>query len=284
MTYENLTIEVRDRVGHITLNRPDKMNALSLALREELCLVLKEAERNPDVGCLIIEGAGRSFSAGYDLSPETPSPNFPVDGYVSPEVDSLTGQYAHSLINYLWTIWDLTKPVIAQVHGFCLAGGSELASMCDFIFTAEDATFGYPPVRSISCPDTLYFPWKMHMSWAKYLVISGRSVSGKEAVEIGWATKCFAPDELAEATHAEAAAIATIKPDQLAASKRNINRSYEIMGIRTAMNVGADWQGLSMLRESNGDFMNTAYDKGLKAALMERDGPFGDYSATPKDK
>ena len=284
MSYENLTFEIRDHVGHVTLNRPDKMNALSLALRGEIVDVMKEAERNRDVGCIVLKGAGRSFSAGYDLSPETPSPNFPEDGYVSPEVDSLTGQYAHSLINYLWTIWDLTKPVIAQVHGFCLAGGSELASMCDFMFVAEDATFGYPPVRSISVPDTLYFPWKMPMGQAKYLAISGRSVNGKEAVEIGWATKCFPADELADATHAEAAAIATIKADQLAASKRNINRSYEIMGIRTAMNVGADWQGLSMLRESKDDFMGTAYEQGLKAALMERDGPFGDYSATPKKK
>ena len=282
MTYENLTFEVRDRVGHVTLNRPDKMNALSLALREEIVAVMQEAERNRDVGCIVLSGAGRCFSAGYDLSPETPSPNFPEDGYVSPEVDNLTGQYAHSLIRYLWTIWDLTKPVIAQVHGFCLAGGSELASMCDFMFVAEDATFGYPPVRSISVPDTLYFPWKMPMSQAKYLAISGRSVNGTEAVEIGWATKCFPADELAEATHKEAAAIATIKPDQLAASKRNINRAYEIMGIRTALEVGADWQGLSMHRQSSNDFLGTAAEQGLKAALLERDGPFEDYSATPR--
>ena len=120
------------------------------------------------------------------------------------------------------------------------------------------------------------------MSWAKYLVISGRGVDGRKAVEIGWATQCFPADELAEATHAEAAAIATIKPDQLAASKRNINRAYEIMGIRTALNVGADWQGLSMHRTSKDDFLSTSYEKGLKEALLERDGPFGDYSAKPR--
>ena len=282
MAYENLIYEVRDRVAYITLNRPEKINALSLALRDEIQASLKQAERSTDVGCVVLKGAGRSFSAGYDLTTKIPSPNFPEDGYVSPEVDNLTAQYAHSLINYLWTIWDLTKPVIAQVHGYCLAGGSELASMCDFMFVAEDATLGYPAVRSISCADTLYFPWKMPMSWAKYLVMSGRPVSGKVAVEIGWATKCFPLEELAEKTHAEAAAIATIKPDLLAASKRGINRSYEIMGIRTAMNVGADWQGISVHRESKDDFIQASFDKGLKEALLERDGPFGDYSAKPK--
>lgn len=282
MDYEFLTCEVRERVAHVTLNRPEKMNALSLALRGEIVAVMQQAERDPDVGCVVLSGAGKCFSAGYDLTTETPSPNFPEDGYVSPEVDNLTGQYAHSLIRYLWTIWDLTKPVIAQVHGFCLAGGSELASMCDIMFVAEDATLGYPAVRSISVPDVLYFPWKMPMSQAKYLAISGRSVTGREAVDIGWATKCYPADELAEATHREAAAIATIKPDQLAASKRNVNRAYEIMGFRTALEVGADWQGLSMHRASHNDFLGTAAEQGLKAALLERDGPFGDYSAAPK--
>lgn len=123
MTYENLLYEVRERVAHITLNRPEKTNALSLALRHELYAVLKEAERNQDVGSIVIKGAGKSFCAGYDISPETPSPNFPEDGYVAPDVDQLTGQYAQSLVDGYWIMWDLTKPVIAQVHGYCLAGG-----------------------------------------------------------------------------------------------------------------------------------------------------------------
>ena len=283
MKYENLIYEVRDRVAHITLNRPDKTNALSLALRHEIYAVLREAERNPDVGTIVIKGAGKSFCAGYDISPETPSPNFPEDGYVSPDVDQLTGQYAQSLVDGYWIMWDLTKPVIAQVHGYCLAGGSELASMCDIMFVTEDATLGYPPTRGISNPDTLYFPWKMSMSNAKYLMFTGKSVSGKEAVELGWATKCFPADKLDEEVHKEAAAIATIQPALLATLKRGVNRAYEIMGIRTAMNVGVDWMALSTFRENPNQFMDTAYDEGLKAALQKRDGPFGDYSAKPKD-
>jgi enoyl-CoA hydratase len=196
MTYENILYSIDERVCTISLNRPEKMNALSWALRLELQDSLKRAERDPDVGCIVIKGEGRAFSAGYDLTPTHPSPNRPVDGYVSDDVDRLTAQYARDLVNGLWNIWELTKPVIAQVHGWCLAGASELASMCDIMFVAEDARLGYPPVRALTTPDTMYFPWKMPMSWAKYLMFTGRAVTGLEAVEIGWATKAFPADRL----------------------------------------------------------------------------------------
>ena len=196
MTYENILYNVDERVCTISLNRPEKMNALSWALRLELRDALKQAERDSDVGCIVIKGEGRAFSAGYDLTPTQPSPNRPEEGYVSEDVDQLTAQYARDLVNGLWLIWELTKPVIAQVHGWCLAGASELASMCDIMFVAEDAQLGYPPVRALTTPDTMFFPWKMPMSQAKYLMFTGKAVSGKEAVEIGWATRAFPADEL----------------------------------------------------------------------------------------
>lgn len=280
--FENLLYDVRDRVAYVTLNRPDKVNAMSWALRQELYAALKFAERDPAVGCIVIRGAGKNFCAGYDLSAEKPSPNNPPDGFVSPLVDELTGQYAHNLVNGWWTIWDLLKPVIAMVHGYCLAGGSELASMCDILFVADDATLGYPAVRAISTPDTNYFPWKMGMAKAKYLALTGRPVTGREAVEIGWATKCFKYEDLERETHREAVAIASVQADLLACSKRAVNRSYEIMGMRTAMNVAADWQGLSNYRSTLNEFFDISRDKGLKEALRWRDGPFEDYSAAPR--
>ena len=170
MTYENILYTIDERICTISLNRPEKMNALSWALRLELRDALKRAERDADVGCIVIKGEGRAFSAGYDLTPTQPSPNRPVEGYVSEDVDQLTAQYARDLVNGLWLIWELTKPVIAQVHGWCLAGASELASMCDIMFVAEDAQLGYPPVRALTTPDTMYFPWKMPMSQAKATV------------------------------------------------------------------------------------------------------------------
>lgn len=283
MPYENIEVDVRDRVAHITLNRPDKMNALSWELRQELYDALKAAERNDDVGCIVIKGAGKCFSAGYDLTPAQPSPNLPPDGYTSPLADRSTGQYAHNLVNGWWMVWDLIKPVIAQVHGWCLAGASELASMCDIMFVSDDAQIGYPPVRTLSTPDTLYFPWKLSMSWAKYLMLSGRPVSGKKAVELGWATMSFSADSLDEETEREAMAIASVPIDMSAANKRAINRAYEIMGMRTALEVGADWQALSTYRPGAGEFGRISSEEGLKAALQWRDGPFEDYSARPRD-
>ncbi len=283
MTYENLLYTVEERVCTISLNRPEKMNALSWALRQELQDALKKAERDIEVGCIVIKGEGRAFSAGYDLTPTHPSPNRPVEGYVSDDVDQLTAQYARDLVNGLWQIWELTKPVIAQVHGWCLAGASELASMCDIMFVAEDAQLGYPPVRALTTPDTMYFPWKMPMSQAKYLMFTGKAVSGKEAVDIGWATKAFPADRLDAETNKEARAIATISPDMLAASKKAVNRAYEIMGIRTALEVGVDWQGLSTYRNSAGVFGEISQSEGLRAALQWRDGPFEDYSARPRE-
>ena len=283
MQYENILYSIDERVCVISLNRPEKMNALSWAMRLEIQDALKRAERDADVGCVVIKGEGRAFSSGYDLTPADPSPNRPEDGYVSEDVDHLTAQYARDLVNGLWRVWELTKPVIAQVHGWCLAGASELASMCDIMFVAEDAQLGYPPVRALTTPDTMYFPWKMPMSWAKYLMFTGKALSGSEAVEIGWATKAFPADALEAETLKEARAIATISPDMLAASKKAVNRAYEIMGIRTALEVGVDWQGLSTFRNTAGVFGEISRAEGLRAALQWRDGPFEDYSARPRE-
>ena len=283
MTYENLLYDIEERVCTITLNRPQKMNALNWALRQEFLDALKKAERNNDVGCIVVKGAGRAFSAGYDMTPSDPPSNVPVDGYVSEHVDQLTGQYARDLVNTWWSIWELTKPVIAQVHGWCLAGASELASMCDLMFVAEDAQLGYPPVRAMAGPDLMYFPWKMPMSQAKYLMLTGKAVSGKEALDMGWATKAFPSDQLDAETAKEARAIASIAPDRLAASKMMVNRAYEIMGYRTALEVGVDWQALSSYGKSRGVFREKVRSEGLRAALQWRDGPFQDYSARPRE-
>ena len=271
MSYNNILVDVRERVAHITLNRPDKMNALSWEARQEIYAALKDAERNKDVGCIVIKGAGECFGAGYDLTPTQPSPNQPPDGYVSPDLDRSTGQYAHDLVNGWWVIWELLKPVIAQVHGWCLAGATELASMCDIMFVADDARLGYPPVRALSSPDTVYFPWTLPMSWAKYLTLSGKAVTGTEAVALGWATKCFPAERLEKEVETEAIAIASIPSDISAANKRSVNRAYEIMGIKTALEVGADWQALSMYRQSAGEFGRITREQGLgRGAEMAR--------------
>ena len=284
MNYENILYETSDRICRIILNRPEKMNALSWNLRQEILDALKVAERDDTIRVIIIKGAGRCFSSGYDLTPEDPSPNMPEDGYVSPRLDWITSQYPRNLIASWWTIWDLLKPVIAQIHGYCLAGGSELASMCDLRIVAEDAVIGYPPARNLSVGDVMYHPWLMGMSKAKEFLFTGDPMSGKEGVTFGWANQAYPVDELEEETEKLARRIALIDTDLICFNKRAVNRAYEIMGMRAAMDSAADHTILCSFRESADEFMRTAREKGLKAALEQRDGAFGDYSAAKKKK
>ena len=160
MGYNNIIYETDDRLAFVTLNRPEKLNALSHALRGEVYDAMREAEADPAIGVIILKGAGRAFSAGYDL---TPNPNEQSD-YVSdrsgmPDTGSTHPQHydwsRHALMGH-WLIWELAKPVIAQVHGWCLAGATELASMCDMRMVADDARVGYPPVRAQGTMDMMW--------------------------------------------------------------------------------------------------------------------------------
>ena len=148
-------------------------------------------------------------------------------------------------------------------------------SMADIAFVADDAMIGYPPMRGMTTPDTLYFPWKMSMARAKYLQLTGNSVSGREAAEMGWVAKSFPAEELEAQTMRELRAISSIAPDLLAANKASVNQAYEIMGFRTALHTGWQWHALSgHLRPGAGDFGRISREQGLKAALAWRDGPF----------
>jgi enoyl-CoA hydratase len=286
--YEDILYERRGRIAIVTLNRPEKMNALSHNLRAELFDALKTAEADDGCRVAIIRGAGRAFSAGYDLAPSR-SANPDLRSYVDtrsglPNVGPVhpgQGQWPQHLLSGYWQIWELTKPVIAQVHGYCLAGGSELATFCDLMFAAEDAILGYPPVRAMTSADLVYHPWHMSMRKARELLYTGDSVTGKEAVQLGWANRAYPAERLSKETERFAERIANIESDLLAMNKRGVNRAYEVMGIRTALASGADIQALSTFRPSGQEFGKIAREKGLKAALEWRDGPFADYRTDP---
>lgn len=285
--YENILTFKKQRHAIIQLNRPEKMNALSHTLRAELFDALKDFEVDPDVRVIIIRGSGRAFSAGYDLSGISQAADdrdyverrsgLPNVGPIHPG----QGQWPQHLLSGYWQIWELTKPVIAQVHGYCLAGGTELASMCDLMFVAEDAIIGYPPVRAMTPVDIIYHPWHMHQRKVRELLYTGDSVTGKEAVELGWANRAVPIEQLCEVTEAFAERIANVDGPMLQMTKRQINRVYEIMGIRTSLAVGGDIQELGRVRPGGEQFGRIAREKGLKAALDWRDGPFEDYGSAP---
>ena len=273
--FQHILYGVDDKIARITLNVPAKRNALSSELRAELVRALKIAERDDGVSVVLLDGAGPVFCSGYDLT----SYSIPEGGWISEKhFDTWSDQYARQAVKDWLTIWDLMKPVVCKVQGACLAGGTELMSLCDIVFAADDARIGYPATRGMSSPDTAYFPWKMSMAQAKYLQLTGNSVTGRRAVEIGWIAKSFPADKLDDEVMKEVRVLATIAPDLLAVNKGALNECYEQMGFKNALMSGLHWHMISAarVRPTAGTFQKVAKEKGLKEALLWRDGAFKD--------
>ncbi|MGE0383284.1 MAG: enoyl-CoA hydratase-related protein [Gammaproteobacteria bacterium] len=273
--FKCILYRVTDKVAHITLNKPESRNALSLALRAEVVAALKMAERDDDASIVLIDGAGPVFCSGYDLK----GYNAPEGGFVSEKLfDTWTDQFARSCIKDWLTIWDLLKPVVCKVQGACLAGGTELMSMCDIVFAADNARLGYPPTRGMSSPDTSFFPWKMSMAQAKYMQLTGASISGRQAAEWGWIAKSFPADRLDAEVAKEVKALSTILPDLLAVNKGALNETYEMMGFKNALNSGVHWHVMSnaRVRPNAKLFQKVQAEKGLKEALRWRDEAFNE--------
>ena len=254
-------------VRRLTLNRPAKRNALSNALRGEIFAALEAAERDVDVRIIIVRGAGSCFSSGYDLAGLGELPFHTAGGQ---------GQWARHVVEGCFRIWDLAKPVIAQVHGWCLAGGSELAFACDLVYVAEDAQVGYPAVRSMSPPDNQYHAWILGMRAAMELMLTGDSISGVEAVRLGFANRAFPPDRLEDETLAMAERIAKVDPELAQLNKRLVHRQMEAMGLRAGLRAGTDLHALGWHTDASRAYM-AKMREGVKAALNARDSTFGDY-------
>ncbi|MFI5953927.1 enoyl-CoA hydratase-related protein [Cryptosporangium sp. NPDC051539] len=276
---EEILYDVADRIATITLNRPERRNALTFRMRREIVDALRSAESDDDVTVVLIRANGPSFSGGYALSGRG-SKSYWDDGtrpdrwVDAEEFDGWTDQWARSCLRDWMNVWELLKPVVAMVHGHCLAGGSELMSLCDIAFVADDAQIGYPPMRGMTSPDIPYFPWKMTMAQAKYLQLTGNSVTGAEAAAMGWVAKSFPAGELEEQTMRELRAMSHIAPSLLAANKESVNQAYEIMGMRTHFNQAWAMHSLSgALRPGARDFARKLREGGLKTALEWRDGP-----------
>jgi enoyl-CoA hydratase len=173
------------------------------------------------------------------------------------------------------SIWDLAKPVIAQVHGYCLAGGSELASGCDLIYVAEDAQIGYPAVR-FGVPDMHFHAWTMGMRKAMEAMLTGDSMSGLEAVQAGWANAAFPVEDLDEKVIDVASRIAKLPPDVVQINKRVVHRQMEVMGLRTGIRIGTELCALGVHQKSMRAFIANMQES-LTDALTKRDSPFGDY-------
>jgi len=261
--------EPLEKVRRLTLNRPGKRNALNDALRGALFDALRAADRDPDVSVVIIRGAGSCFSAGYDLG----SRNTDVERS-SAQVD---GWWSRHVVNNWFEMWDMATPIIAQVHGYCLAGGTELATACDLVYVADDAQVGYPPVRLMSPPDMQWQTWMMGLRHGMEALLTGDSMTGVEAAARGFANRSVPVEDLEALVLERAGRVAKVPADLLALNKRAAHRAMDAMGIRTGIRATAEIQAMGFHQASSRAYMRSFAEKGLTAALSERARQDDDY-------
>ena len=263
-------------VRRLTLNRPTKRNALSHALRTQLFEQLREADADPAINVIIIRGAGPSFSAGYDLAQDkSETPPWPIS--------TADGAWARHVLTGWFEMMDMATPIIAQVHGFCLAGGTELATACDLVYVAHDAQVGYPPVRSMSSPDMAWHAWMLGMRRAMEAMLTGDSMTGDEAVASGFANRAFPVEKLDAEVLAIAERVAKVPADLQALNKRVVHRAMEAMGMRDGMRATADINALGFHQRASKEYF-AKFAGGVTQALDARDSSFGDYRTGEKEQ
>jgi enoyl-CoA hydratase len=282
MDFEHILYEVRDGAARITLNRPEKLNAISQTMLQEIHDALWEADDDTRVHAVILKGAGRAFCAGYDLvgSPRATGAEAREKGryrsFRSFDDDTWQMERGQRL---KMALFDMHKPSIAQVHGHCLAGGTDLATLCDLVICAEDARFAFPPARDLGVLPQQMWLYHVGPQWAKRLLLTGDSVTGAEAAQIGLALKAVPADDLEAEVEGLAARFAMIDRELLAANKRVINLGLEMMGARTMQRLAVETDARGHLAASAANFSRTVRERGLREALRERDEKFGDGRA-----
>ena len=259
-----LVDEVAPHVRRITLNRPEKRNAISTPLRTELLDALHAHDLDPDVRITIVRGAGPCFSSGYDLGGGNMMENPPI--WSSPG----DGQWARQATDTWFSIWDLAKPVIAQIHGYAMAGGTELASACDLVYVAEDAQISYPVVRVASPPDWQYHTVLLGMRRAMELMLTGDPISGTEAAAIGFANRAFPAADLDSEVLRIATRIAGVPSDLTQINKRVVHRQMDVWGARAAIRAGQELQALAGHQQTAALFRQNALEAVKRAAAEQK--------------
>jgi enoyl-CoA hydratase len=286
--YQAIHYAVEDTTAIITLDRPNDLNTIVPPMLDELESAVNMATRDQAVKTIILQGSGRAFCAGFNFA----------DGFQHWDKDIATeGQWdagrdmimvtSQQLgwVPRFMSLWRTPKPVIAQVHGWCLGGGSEMALCADIVIASEDACIGTPYSRMWGCHHAGMWVHRLGMARAKELALTGRGLSGVEAAEIGLINKAVPFERLQDETRSLAKQLASIPMSQLAAMKLIVNQAYENMGLMSTQMLGSVMD--SMLRNTPEalDFIKLAKEQGVPAAVAQRDAPFGDYSqASPENK
>jgi enoyl-CoA hydratase len=271
---EPVLYERNDRVATLTLNRPERLNTIVPDLIEKLNAALDEAQADSNVRVIRLRGAGRSFCAGYDIDWGAELMQ-EVDrgGPWDPIVDYQTmSRYVDTYMR----LWRSPKPVVAQVHGFCVGGGTDFALCSDLIACAEDCRIGYPPARVWGSPTTAMWIYRLGLERAKRLLLTGDPIDGRQAVEWGLSSLSVPEADLDDAAAALAERVAKLPSNQLHMMKLLVNQAYEQMGLSVTQLIGTLLDGSARHTPEGAEFTKKAIED-LGKAISDRDAPFGDY-------
>ncbi len=291
-----MTYEVTGRIARITLNRPERGNGITLDLPRELAACVERADLDPNVHVIALSGRGKGFCAGYDLVQsaedlveregfgDRAQAGTPLDAAViarnhdpretwDPVVDY---QMMMRNVKGFMSLFHADKPVVCKVHGFCVAGGTDMALCSDLLVIAEDAKIGYPPARVWGCPTTALWAFRVGIERAKRLLFTGDCLSGKEAVEWGLAVECAPAAQLDERFEILLERIARMPINQLVMMKLLVNQTLGAAGLQATQILGTVFDGITRHTKEGYGFQQRAAEVGFKQAVRERDEPFGD--------
>lgn len=271
---ETVLYEIAGAVATLTLNRPERLNAITPELVGDLRERLVQAQDDESVRAIRLRGAGRAFCAGYDI------------GWGAQMMDEHEGgrpwdpmadlRLMSRFVDLYMALWRSPKPVIAQVHGFCVGGGTDFALCSDLIVCAEDCRIGYPPARVWGSPTTAMWMYRVGLERSKRLLLTGDALDGRRAVEWGLASECVPEAELDEAALELAGRVARLPANQLHMMKVLVNQAFEQMGLNTTQLIGTLLDGAAR-HTPEGTAFSEAAIADVRSAVRERDAPFGDY-------
>jgi len=285
-SFETILYAVDGAVATITLNRPERLNTIVPPMPDEVAEAVADATRDPEVKVIVVRGAGRAFCAGYDFGGGFAhwGDAMLTDGRWDPGKDfAMATSPDLAPTQKLMAIWRTPKPVIAQVHGYCVGGGSDFALCADLVIASEDAVIGTPYSRMWGAYLSGMWIYRLGLARTKFHALTGRPLTGRQAADVELINEAVPFGEL-EARVAELAAdLARIPSSQLAAMKLVVNHAYENMGLASTQTLGPILDGLMRNTPEALEFIETAATEGVGAVVERRDGPFGDYSQAPPE-
>jgi len=280
--YTTLRTEVSDGVGSIWLTRADEYNTITPTLRDELADAIDAHDADPDVRVILLRAEGPAFCSGYGLDWSTAAQAWEAtDGRAWDSVADYR-MMSRFVATYL-KLWYASKPTIAAVQGWCIAGGTDLVLCADIIVAAEGASFGYPPSRVWGTPTTAMWVYRLGLEQAKRYLLTGDEIPASEAARIGLVLETVPDAELQEHAFAFATRMAQVPTTQLVMLKLLCNQTAENMGLTSSRTLGTLFDGIARHTQEGLDFVERAQDVGFRQVVRERDDPFGDYGSRKRD-